>query len=298
MWHPPLRALRAFEAAARRGSFTQAGNELNVTHSAISQQVRHLEGLLGTSLFTRRGNQIMLTSSGVAVFDVVHRAMKSLEGIQRLAISPDALVGEVTISAPLGFSNHWLIHRLDEFHNVFPDLKLRLITSNSEEEIWSDDVDICVRYGNGTWPRRNVALLADVHLSPICSPDLLAGTAGLEHPRDLRAFRILCADDGQEWNAWLGSVGMTDDLASNRYYFSNPLSASEACRAGFGVALGGNISSEYHIQQGELIRPLPQTVRMTRALFVVTRHQDEISPMVRATRGWLLDQFRTTPQPG
>src|SRR5699024_3181214 len=107
---PPLNALRAFEAAARHGSFTRAGRELHVTHGAISQQVKLLEETLGASLFTRKGNRITLTPCGGAIYEIAHRGLKSFEEIPQLACRPQAITGDVTISAPRGFTNYWLAH--------------------------------------------------------------------------------------------------------------------------------------------------------------------------------------------
>ncbi|MET3792342.1 LysR substrate-binding domain-containing protein [Aquamicrobium terrae] len=288
---PPLNALRAFETAARLGSFTLAGKELHVTHGAISQQIRILETSLGVMLFIRHGNRIELTMEGMAIYEIARRGLKSLEEIPQILRQGDMIKGEVILSAPPGFAGHWLTHQLAGFHKQYPDLRLRVIPSNDDREIQSRDVDICIRYGNGAWPGRTVELLSDIYLFPVCSPQLLETGKTLETPADLRQFPILCADDGYEWDSWLGSIGMTDDLSDQRHYLGNALNTTEACRYGFGVALCGSISSAHYLQQGQLVRPFRQSVRTSNSLFIITRDDIVHKAGAAATVGWFRNKF-------
>lgn len=292
---PPLNALRAFEVSARLGSFTLAGRELHVTHGAISQQVRILEEALGVALFFRNGNRIALTKEGMDVYETTHKSMRLLEDIPHILRQSEAIRGEVSVSAPASFLGHWFVHQLAHFSSLFPDLRLRLVPSNDEREIQSRDIDICIRYGNGAWPGRNVELLADVFLFPVYSPQLLHGGSRLDTPDDLRQFPILCADDGYEWDSWLGSAGITDDFASQRYYLGTALNTTEACRGGFGIALCGNITASQYLKDGQLVRPFSHSVRTANSLFIITRDDIIRKPGAVATHRWFLQNVGTYP---
>lgn len=288
---PPLNALRAFETAARLGSLTLAGREMHVTHGAVSQHVRSLENALGVELFVRRGNQIRLTAAGLAVYKLAHQGLESFSQIAHVVGRPDTTQGKVTISAPHGFLCHWFVHRLGEIRSRFPDIQLAVIPSNNDDEIRSGEADMCIRYGDGAWSRSNVTLLADIYLFPVCSPVLLRPPQVLEKPADLSAFPILCADDGHEWDSWLASAGVTTAMTANRHYFGDALTATEACRAGFGVALAGNISSAHYIEQGGLVRPLQHSVRVSRSLYIITDGNEGRYRDVEAIYNWFLGKL-------
>lgn len=283
---PPLNALRAFEVSARLGSFTLAGKELHVTHGAISQQVRILEEALRVALFFRRGNRIELTKEGMEVFETTRKSMRLLEDIPHILRQSDAIRGEVSVSAPASFLGHWFVHQLGAFSSLFPDLRLRLVPSNDDREIQSRDIDICIRYGNGAWPGRNVELLTDVFLFPAYSPKLLLDGPPPTAPEDLSRYPILCADDGYEWDSWLGSAGVTDDFTSQRHYLGNALNTTEACLYGFGIALCGNITASHYLKAGQLIRPFSHAVRTANSLFIITRDEIIRKPGAVATRTW------------
>lgn len=295
---PPLNALRAFEVSARLGSFTLAGKELHVTHGAISQQVRILEDALGVALFFRRGNRIELTKEGMDVYETTRKSMRLLEDIPHILRQNDTLRGEVSVSAPASFLGHWFVHQLGHFSSLFPDLRLRLVPSNDDREIQSRDIDICIRYGNGAWPGRNVELLTDVFLFPVYSPQLLCDGSPPATPEDLGRYPILCADDGYEWDSWLGSAGVTDDFANQRHYLGNALNTTEACRYGFGIALCGNITASHFLKAGELIRPFDHSVRTANSLFIITRDDIIRNPGAVATQHWFRQNVSSNPPPG
>jgi LysR family glycine cleavage system transcriptional activator len=142
---------------------------------------------------------------------------------------------------------------------------------------------------------RNVELLTDVFLFPVYSPQLLYGGSPPATPEDLGRYPILCADDGYEWDSWLGSAGITDDFVNQRHYLGNALNTTEACRYGFGIALCGNITASHFLKAGELIRPFAQTVRTANSLFIITRDDIIRNPGAVATRQWFRQNVSSNP---
>ncbi|MEX0759283.1 MAG: LysR family transcriptional regulator, partial [Tistlia sp.] len=199
---PPLNALRAFEAGARHLSFTKAAEELSVTQTAVSHQVRLLEEHLQARLFRRLTRKIELTAEG-------RRLLPGLsEGFDRLAEAVAAVEqrGEercLTVSVTPSFGSKWLVGRLPRFWRSHADIDLRLHHTMDLVQFGRDEVDMAVRYGNGNWPGLTAECLLSVDLVPVCSPLLLERGPRLETPADLAGHVLLHEDDYEEWSQWL-----------------------------------------------------------------------------------------------
>ena len=173
---PPLNALKAFEAAARSESFTRAAEELCVTQGAVSHQVKALEVALGTKLFHRERQRLVITEAGRDYLAVVRDAF------DRIAVGTDRLVrrqasGALTVSTSPDFAAKWLVNRLGRFAEAHPDIDLRVSATMHHVDFAREEVDLAVRHGDGQWPGLDVARLCTERLFPVCSPRLLAGRA-------------------------------------------------------------------------------------------------------------------------
>ena len=175
---PPLNVLRGFEAAARLGSFHQAAQELHLTQSAISQQIRSLEELLGQPLFHRLGRSVALTDAGQDLLETTQSVLLQLAmGIQRLEQyrKPNQLV----LNTSTAIAHHWLLPRLGEFHRLHPEIYLWLFTSDEEPDMAEQTVDIVLRWDLAPQAEcRHQHLLAD-RLLPVATPAVLAQPAAL-----------------------------------------------------------------------------------------------------------------------
>lgn len=201
---PPLTALRAFEAAARHESFSQAAEELLVTHGAISRQVASLESHLGTRLFERYHRQVRLTKAGADLRDEVTPAFQRISAAAQRAVRQGRSGNSVRLSAPPAFSVRWLMPRLADFHARYPDLGVSLTTSFEAPDFSSGDYDIAIRR-LARWPSAfHAVMLFDEFSIPICRADLLNDCTGLLSLEALTRIRplIRVATEPRGWDKW------------------------------------------------------------------------------------------------
>lgn len=287
---PPLNALRAFEAAARHLSMTRAAEELNVTHGAISQHVRMLEAQTRAQLFERRGNRLQLTLAGSALLQPLHVAFDLLSEATRTMVTGETS-GEVSISAPPALATLWLVRQIGAFLAAHQGVRLRLSPGNEPRPARGAAVDLSIRYGDGRWPSYIVDHLCDVHLMPVCSPGLLMATPSLRGYKGLEKVPVLCADDGAEWDQWIASTGRARVALGPRHYLGNALTAIEMSVAGFGVAIGDNVTTSRYLAEGRLVIPIEHSTRAANSFYLLTRPESQGSPAVGVVRQWLRDSF-------
>lgn len=293
---PPLNALRAFEAAARHLSMTRAAEELNVTHGAVSQHVRTLEAATRTRLFERRGNRLRLTPAGSALLQPLQAAFGLLLEATRATESGE-ISGEVRLAAPPALATLWLARQIGPFLSTHPGLSLRLYTGNEPRLPRGVAIDLAIRYGDGRWPSFIVDPLCDVHLTPVCSPALLRAKPALRGLKGLADVPILCADDGEEWDSWVAGSGRARVVLGPRHYLGNALTAIEMSAAGFGVALGDNVTTARYLAEGRLVAPIERSTRAANGFYLLTRPESEGNPAVAALRHWLRDSFARLDKP-
>ena len=287
---PPLNALRAFDATARHLTVVKAADELNVTPSAVSHQLRTLEDALGVQLFTRNKTRLKLTSHGEALLPSVRAAFQMIASAAA-RLGDAVMVGDLVVSAPVGLSSRLLTRHIGEFLTAHPDVRFRLIASNDDKEVYSPSVDVCIRYGTGIWPDRQVRLLSPVALFPVCSPALINGLQGVREPADLNRHLLLCEDGGAEWTRWLLAAG----VAANGFRMTemgNFHIAIEAALHGQGVALGDSLLVGDDLAEGRLVRLFEQSVPAKHAYYTVCRHEVCESPLVAGFTDWMLSKVR------
>lgn len=278
---PPLNVLRGFEAAARLGSFHQAAQELHLTQSAISQQIRSLEELLGQPLFHRQGRSVALTDAGQNLLETTQSVLLQLAmGIQRLEQyrKPNQLV----LNTSTAIARHWLLPRLGEFHRLHPDIDFWLLTSDEEPDMAEQTVNLALRWDLGPQAEcRHQHLLAD-RLLPVATATVLSRPA--EDRTTLHGEREL------DWHHWTLRGGEDLHLQTRGLNFSDPGLLLEAASAGLGVALVSELLSRPARQQGVLL-PL-STRRVKGPQWNLLVHQDsEGMPECRAFCHWLGQQF-------
>ena len=282
---PPLNPLRAFEATARHGTVASAAEELNVTASAVSHQVRVLESTLGVALFIRSKARVKLTPAGEALLQPVKNAFDMIATAVVRLDSP-AIAGDLVVSAPLLFTSRWLARHIGDFLEQFPAVNLKLIPSNTDKEIYSSDVDLCVRYGEGRWRDRDVKLITHPVLFPVVSPALMDGPRAIRTVQDL-ANRTLFCEHAESWMRWLAEAS-ADKLDGLRILEIGVAHVGiEAAVRGQGVALGDSFSARDDLADGTLIRPFRITVPAKHAYYWVRRHELTESPLVAAFVSWV-----------
>ncbi len=251
---PSLNALRAFEAGARLLSFTRAADELSVTQTAISHQVRQLEDHLGLKLFERRSRGLALTAAGSALYPVLSEAFDRIaEAVTRIRAQP--MSRPLTVSVTPSFGPRWLAPRLGRFWHDHPDVDLRLHHSVQLTDFSRDDVDMAVRWGRGGWPGLVAERLMRAQATPLCSPSLMKGPKPLREPSDLKHHTLIQEKDSQHWVEWLAAAG-ADDVDGYRGPVIDDINAIiQAAVEGFGVMIGLPEILSDEIASGKLVAP-------------------------------------------
>ena len=282
---PPLNALRAFEAAARHGSFTRAAAELHVTQTAVSHQMRHLEAFLGLRLFLRLPRRLVLTPEGQAyardlarVFERIADATRALDTRPRREL--------LAITSLPSFAARWLVPRLGAFTAAHPHIDLRLVATERPVDLARESVDVGIRFGYGRYPGLQVEKLMDDQLLPVCSPRLRRRARAL----DLRRLPLLHDDSPDGWRRWLRAAGRTDVDPERGHVFTDASMMLQAAVDGEGVALARWTLAEVELAAGRLVRPFPGTLPCEHAYYLVTAEAAADLPRVQSFRRWLLHQ--------
>lgn len=252
---PSLNALRAFEAAARLGSFKAAADELGVTHGAISQQVRHLEDWLRAPLFERRNRRITLTPAARAYLSEVGPAFDRVAAATAQYGHNDGAV--LRVNAPATFALRWLIPRLASFRKQNPAIKVRLETSNQALEALPDVYDVVVRGGPDTFYGYSTRPFLSEQRLPVCSPSLL-DRAPLRTFQDLRRHTLLhTLSTPRLWDDWLSEAGIAGLETAAALTLDHFYLTLQAALDGIGVAIGPTALIADDLAHERLVTPLP-----------------------------------------
>ncbi|MEM1381934.1 MAG: transcriptional regulator GcvA [Pseudomonadota bacterium] len=289
---PPLRALRAFEAAARHLSFTRAAEELHVTPGAVSHQIKILEDWLGAPLFHRLTRALRLTEAGEAALPYLSEGFDRLaDGATRMRALKDN--GLLTISVSPGFGSLWLVPRLDKFRRQHPDIEVRIDGSDRLVDIARGEADVAIRYGPGGYENVRSDRLFAMRATPVCSPDCLSRGAPLKSPADLKHHTLLHVDWKEaegHWRTWLLAAGASDVDPFRGPRFTKEEMAVRAALDGEGVALLGDRMAADHLASGRLVRPFDAALStpLVFSYYLLRPDQGESPLKVRCFRDWLL----------
>lgn len=275
-------------------SFTRASDELNVTQSAVSHQVKALEAWLGFPLFRRRNRAIELTGDGTAYLPALSEAFDALGGAtERLRAGRDKR--PLTLSTTDTFAASWLVPRLKRFRAAHPDIDVRITTSDGLVNFVQAGVDIAIRYGPGEWPGMTAEILMTEDLFPVCSPALLAQSPPLREPADLASFTLLHDDMNEDWPKWLAAAGATDVDASRGPLYHHSYLVIQAAIEGEGVALGRSALIGDALADGRLVRPFAGSVRLRWAHYVVWLEETDGDARIKKFRNWLMTEVANAP---
>jgi DNA-binding transcriptional LysR family regulator len=291
---PPLSSIVAFEAAARFGSFTKAAASLNVTPAAISKQITRLEGLLGVELFRPSGRGRVLTHDGKELFEAVTIGLEHVAAAVS-KIKQHNTSKHLTIGTTLAFASSWLIPRIASFRREYPQIELRVVTTDRDLDPTEENISLAVRYGDGKWPNLKVTPLIRPHVFPVCSPGFLRGCGQLNSIEDaLQQCTLLDRDSegsfGITWDAWLSRSNIASKKRLNRICFNSYEITVRAALAGQGLALGVDVLVEDLIQQKLLMRPLPNDLAWPEAYYMVSPAREQPSFEVNQFSQWILEE--------
>ncbi len=279
---PPLSALRAFHAVAEGGGYSQAARALNVTHAAVAQQVRTLEGLLGVPLVMRHGRGMALTAEGADLARALSDGFGTIQtGVEALKAAGAARPVRITLTP--SFASQWLMPRLKEFWKLHPDIALSLHPDARVLDLRRDGMDIGLRYGNGDWPGVEARFLAPARMAVACAPDLLSGRKTLTVD-EMQRMDWLLTQDWPEQENYLKSLGL-DPSRLNRTEFPGEELSLAAARQGLGPIVESLALMEEDISTGRLVL-LHDSRTQLPAYFVVTPPGPQRSA-ARAFLKWL-----------
>ncbi len=290
---PPLNALHTFEVAARCLSFQQAAEELDITPTAVSHQIKVLEDYLGVSLFRRRPRPLALTEVGQLLYPAVNKSLDAIAAaIAQLTQASDSTT--LTVSVTTVFAAKWLVPRLAEFQRTHPEIDLRLQTSNDVVDLHRQTVDVAIRYGKGNYPGFTVRkLMSDVFI-PVCSPQLLKGNHPIKEPSDLVHHPLLHFEwihfgtEAPDWKNWFRLTGLNTIDPSFGIKFNEESLTIQAAIAGQGIALCSNIHVADDVALGFLVQPLDVSLEgFSYSAVYVENHPKEI--LILKFLDWLVE---------
>lgn len=295
---PPLELLVAFESAARHLSFTEAGEEISLSQSAVSRQVLALEGRLGVALFRRMHRALALTEDGSRLYAAVLEALGRLDRATR-EIRRSERVKTVVVTTTAGFAGLWLIPRLAGFVGTHPGVDVRISAINTLVDLDRDGVDLAVRYraveaGTSAVGTR----LFGETVFPVCSPRLRRPPfPPLLLPRDLAAHTLLRMEpDGknqlQDWGLWLHAMALDDLRPAGVLHFSSYDQLISAALAGQGVALGRMPLIAGAMKSRKLVAPFSDRIASARSYFMVASAAAAAKPEVQDFMAWLMAEAR------
>lgn len=248
-----LSTLRGFEAAARRASFALAANELHLSHSAVSHQIKLLEEELGQPLFRRVGRSVVLTDAGNDFARTVREILRRLEdGVARLA--PYQKPGGVILYTTMAFARGFVLPRMAQFRAQLPDIDLWLDTSDRKVDFKTDEVDILITQADGVAAHGTIdSHLIDDERVPIASPTLIARLGGSSAACSMAGWPLLHDESQVTWREWFAKVGLPTEDTISGSNFSDHALMIEAAVAGHGVALGSTICAAPYLRSGALL---------------------------------------------
>lgn len=290
---PPLQLLAYFEAAARHLNFTAAAQELSASQPAVSQRISQLESRLGVQLFRRGHRGVQLTADGVHLFEAVHAGLKDIgDAVARIRERQSGHV--LTVATDFAFAAYWLMPRLAALRTVWPDLDVRIVTSQNEIDVRGDAVDLAIAFGAGQWPGCEAERLFPEVAVPVCSPSFLerhpavAGAAHslldvpllhLESPRPARWVT---------WQDWFAAQGLSLKAARHGLALNNHTLVLQAAMTGQGVALAWHPLVDELLKSGQLVVAQNRPLSTERGYYLVQPATQRPGAALRRFRAWIV----------
>jgi DNA-binding transcriptional LysR family regulator len=294
---PSLDLLEGFEAAARHLSFTKAGEELYLTQSAVSRQIKELEEQLGVQLFERRHRALALTEAGQQFYAATAQVLTTMRSATERLRTASGRKRPLSVTTTHSFAALWLIPRLAGFTRTHPGVDVRITADTRVQDLERDGLDLAIRHGPAALAGPNAVRLFGERVFPVCSPKLLK-TNPLREPADLKNHCLLQYDDPDvrhpwlHWKTWLEIAGIADLRPAATLSFSGYEQIIPAAVAGHGVALGRTPLVKDLLASRQLIAPFKSSADPARAYFVITSQSAASRPEVAEFVEWLKEEAR------
>lgn len=284
---PPFAALRAFVAAATHDRFRDAADSLGLTESAISHQLRRLEGYLRVSLFDRAGKRPQLTEAGRRYLAEIEPAMRQIHDATE-ALLPARGRRTVRLTLPPSLAATWLIPRLAGFEDEHADIDLQLVTTARVVDLMRDQIDLAIRHGRGGWPQVEETYLFAETAMPVCAPGYLAPVPGEPTAADIAGVRFLVnANTPDEWLEWSRARGFEPPAPGDLIIFDVMEQALQVAASGHGLAMGRRPLVDDWLADGRLIIPFGAAGPTGAGYYLCRARGVEPTVPVRRVADWL-----------
>ncbi|HSU62402.1 MAG TPA: transcriptional regulator GcvA [Burkholderiales bacterium] len=289
---PSLDLLTGFEAAARHLSFTKAGEELFLTQSAVSRQIKELEEQLGVPLFHRRHRALVLTDAGQQFYAAAAQVITTMRSATERLRTQAGRKRPLSVTTTHSFAALWLIPRLAGFTRTHPGVDVRITADTRVQDLERDGLDLAIRHGPPSLAGSNAVRLFGERVFPVASPKLLKSHP-LRQPADLKNHTLLQYDDPDarhpwlHWKTWLEVAGIPDLRPAGTLSLSGFEQIIPAALAGHGVALGRSPLVKDLLAEKKLVAPFKTTADPARAYFVIPSRAAASRPEVQEFIEWL-----------
>lgn len=284
-----LRALQAFDEAAKQASFSKAADRLRVTHGAVSRQIKLLEAYLGVTLFHRSTGGVELTAKGAQLLQSTRPAFATLQkGVSD--VKRQHIRQSLKLSLPNAVALKWLVPRLPSFHKSHPDIALYLDTADTLTDFDTSDVDVALRFGVPEWDGLYAEKIVDEALITVASPALVGDAPLPMAAKDIASLPLLHHDYHQGWDRWARIAGLPPEEIphGNKIKFSESAALLEAALNRQGVALARQLLAAGDVDSGRLVRLDDSLIPLDSGLYFVCRNGEQDRKEIRAFKKWLI----------
>ncbi|MBL0909446.1 LysR family transcriptional regulator [Pectobacterium carotovorum] len=288
---PPLQVLVVFEAAARHGNFTAAGNELSLSQPAVSQRIQLLENLLNTPLFERRHRGVELTESGNGLYQIVRSCLNDIsEQLERTRYQRSTL----RIDTDMGFASYWLLPRLNDIQALIPGVEVQISTSPNDYNFRDNNAHLAIYFGSGNWPGTQAQRLFPEDAVPVCNQNLIDEIGANPSPDKLLEYPLIKLPETYPqrwltWEDWFRQYQVISQQHTASRTFNAYSLVIQAAIEGQGIALGWRPLIDSFLASKQLFRCGPE-MRTERGYYLISASGKPSSAQQEKVKAWLLDE--------
>lgn len=287
---PPFAALRSFEAAARHNNFKKAAEDLCLSASAVSHQVRSLEEYLGVQLFHREKGKPMLTRIGATYLESIQDIFDRLESATS-TVTDRGKRSSLVLHLLHSLASCWLLGLMPKFKLLHPDLDIKLLSATGPVEFSTGDIDAAIRYGDGNWLGLRSDFLMEDELFLVCSPELAKRLPSIDNLEQLAEHTLIhCSLDPEEWKSWLAASGNKELPSAHWLDLDSRGLVLEAASAGLGIAIGRMPYVVDYLNNGRLVDPYSIRIKTGKGYYLVYPEHHTNFDTVVCLREWLLTE--------
>lgn len=284
---PSLHLFGIFEASARHQSFKLASEELFLTPSAVSHQIKALEEFVGFDLFVRKGRGVNLNAAGKMYLEYVQKSLLLLEQGTK-AVKNKFSSPKLTISTFPSMASNVIIPQLSLFQQQHPDIEISIDTSMDVNDLRYDDIDLALRIGNGDWPGVTTKKLLDINVAALCTPAFVKehNLTSIEQIQSVPLVDFSNVD--HVWQTWAKALGVKGRLPDHKLTFNNYDAALKAAEQGLGLALAMMPIENSLIERNVLVNPFANLLPFGKSLYAVYKNEDDGRHDIECFINWLM----------